>query len=54
MKKVFASGCDKRFGRDYRKGPRYLVDLLLGEATLPKKFEPEAWHKELEVYMAAE
>jgi Fe-S oxidoreductase len=33
------------------KKPRYLVDLLFAEETLPKTFEPDDWHKELEGYM---
>ena len=34
------------------KKPRYLIDLLLDEETDPQTFEPHAWHKELEDYMA--
>ena len=33
------------------KNPRYLPDLLFGEITLPKTYEPEAWHKELTDYI---
>jgi hypothetical protein len=33
------------------KHPRYLVDLLLGEETLPKTYEPDAWHAELSAYI---
>jgi Fe-S oxidoreductase len=33
------------------KQPRYMVDLLFGEPTLPKTFEPEAWHKELDEFI---
>jgi len=35
------------------KKPRYLVDLLFGEPTLPGTFEPEEWHRELDVFIAA-
>jgi Fe-S oxidoreductase len=35
------------------KNPRYLPDLLFGETTLPKTYEPEAWHKELTEYIEA-
>jgi Fe-S oxidoreductase len=35
------------------KKPRYLVDLLLGDDTLPKTFEPDEWHKELSDYIEA-
>ena len=33
------------------KKPRYLVDLLFAEETLPKTYEPEEWHKELDCYI---
>ena len=33
------------------KKPRYIVDLLFGEATQPKTFEPEEWHKELDEFI---
>lgn len=33
------------------KKPHYLIDLIFAEETTPKTYEPEAWHKELEVYM---
>ena len=32
------------------KKPRYIVDLLFGEETLQKTFEPDDWHKQLEDY----
>lgn len=35
------------------KCPRYLPDLLFGEATHPGTFEPEAWHAELDAFIAA-
>lgn len=34
-----------------RRAPRYLIDLLLGRATVPGIFEPEAWHRELDAYI---
>jgi len=34
------------------KRPRYLVDLLFDEPTLPKTFEPEAWHAEVDAFIA--
>ena len=34
------------------KKPHYLIDLLFGEETLAKTFEPDAWHKELDEYIA--
>jgi Fe-S oxidoreductase len=33
------------------KKPKYLVDLLFADATVPKTFEPDEWHKELNEYM---
>jgi hypothetical protein len=33
------------------KKPHYLVDLLFGEETIPKTFEPEKWHQELDIYI---
>jgi Fe-S oxidoreductase len=34
-----------------KRRPRYLVDLLFDEATVPKTFEPDAWHSELNIYI---
>jgi Fe-S oxidoreductase len=33
------------------KKPHYLVDLLFNENTLPKTFEPDDWHRELDNYI---
>lgn len=33
------------------KKPRYLVDLLFGEATTPGTFEPDQWHREIDEYI---
>jgi Fe-S oxidoreductase len=33
------------------KKPHYLVDLLFNEETVPKTYEPDDWHKELDVYI---
>jgi hypothetical protein len=33
------------------KRPHYLIDLLFNEDTLPKTFEPDNWHKELDMYI---
>lgn len=35
------------------KRPRYLVDLLFGEETRVKTFEPEEWHRQIEEFMEA-
>jgi Fe-S oxidoreductase len=36
-----------------KKQPRYLVDLLFNETTIPKTFEPDEWHNELSLYIEA-
>lgn len=33
------------------KRPRYLIDLLFNEKTIPKSFEPDDWHAELNEYI---
>jgi len=33
-----------------KKQPRYLIDLLFNELTVPKTCEPDDWHNELRVY----
>ena len=33
------------------KNPRYLVDLLFENETVPKTYEPDEWHKELDDYI---
>jgi Fe-S oxidoreductase len=33
------------------KRPHYLVDLLFNEETLPGIYEPDEWHKELDLYI---
>lgn len=35
------------------KGPRYMIDLLFNEETVPKTFEPDEWHKQLDEYIDA-
>jgi Fe-S oxidoreductase len=35
------------------KQPRYLVDLLFGEETVPGVVEPDLWHAELDEFIAA-
>jgi Fe-S oxidoreductase len=34
------------------KKPQYLIDLLFAEETVPRTYEPDAWHKELDDYIA--
>lgn len=33
------------------KKPRYLVDLLFGEGTIPGTFEPDQWHGQLDKFI---
>ena len=33
------------------KSPRYIVDLLFAEATVPKTYEPSEWHGELDEFI---
>lgn len=33
------------------KRPRYLVDLLFGEETVPGTYQPDPWHRELDSFM---
>jgi hypothetical protein len=33
------------------KNPLYLVDLLFANETVPKTYEPDEWHKELNDYI---
>jgi len=33
------------------KSPRYLVDLLCADDTVPKTLEPDEWHRELDEYI---
>jgi Fe-S oxidoreductase len=34
------------------KRPQYLIDLLFAEETVPQTYEPDAWHQELDDYIA--
>ena len=33
--------------------PRYMLDLLFGQATTPGVFEPDSWHSELDAFIEA-
>lgn len=33
------------------KTPHYLIDLLFENQTVPKTFDPDAWHKEIDCYI---
>lgn len=49
---VYCVSCVKSM-RIGGKRPRHLVDLLFGEETRPGTCEPEAWHAELDAFIAA-
>ncbi len=49
---VYCVSCSKSMFIGGRK-PRYLVDLLFHEKTVPKTFEPEEWHKLIDDYIDA-
>jgi hypothetical protein len=33
------------------KRPRYLIDLLFDEETIPKTLDPDLWHQELDLFI---
>jgi hypothetical protein len=33
------------------KRPRYMIDLLFNEETIPKTLDPDLWHQELDAYI---
>ena len=47
---VYCISCIKSVYIGGRK-PRYLLDLLFAENTLPGTYEPDEWHKELREYI---
>ncbi|PNX46674.1 MAG: hypothetical protein BV456_11955 [Thermoplasmata archaeon M8B2D] len=47
---VYCVSCTKALFIGGKK-PRYMIDLLFGEETVPKTFEPDQWHKELDEYI---
>ena len=48
---VYCVSCIKAMHIGGRQ-PRYLVDLLFAEETLPRTFEPEEWHAELDAFIS--
>jgi Fe-S oxidoreductase len=48
---VYCVSCSKAMFVGGRR-PRYLIDLLFGEETLAQTCEPDAWHRELEEFIA--
>ena len=49
---VYCVSCSKSMFVAGRR-PRYLVDLLFGEETVPGIFHPDPWHRELDAFMAS-
>ena len=47
---VYCVSCSKSMFIGGKK-PRYLVDLLFGEETLPGTLEPDEWHREIDEYV---
>lgn len=48
---VYCVSCVKAMHIGGRQ-PRYLVDLLFGEATHPGTFDPDLWHAEVDAFIA--
>ena len=48
---VYCVSCAKAMSLGGRQ-PRYLVDLLFGEETVPGTTDPDLWHRELDDYVA--
>jgi hypothetical protein len=49
---VYCISCTKAIFIGGKK-PHYMVDLLFGEETIPKTLDLEAWHTQLDEYIAA-
>ncbi len=47
---VYCVSCSKSIYIGGKK-PRYMIDLLFKEKTIPKTFEPDEWHKELDDFI---
>ena len=47
---VYCVSCSKSVFIGGKK-PHYLIDLLFNETTVPKTFEPDDWHAELDAYI---
>ena len=47
---VYCVSCIKALHNGGKK-PRYIIDLLFGEATGIGTFEPDAWHNELQKFI---
>lgn len=47
---VYCVSCIKALYNGGKK-PNYLIDLLFQEETIPDTFDPDEWHKELNIYI---
>lgn len=47
---VYCVSCSKSIFIGGKK-PHYMIDLLFGEETLPKTYEPDEWHSELDEFI---
>lgn len=47
---VYCVSCSKSMYIGGKK-PRYLIDLLFGEDTVPDTYEPELWHSDIEKFI---
>lgn len=47
---VYCVSCSKSVFIGGKK-PHYMIDLLFNEETLPKTYEPEEWHKEIDEFI---
>lgn len=48
---VYCVSCSKSVYIGEKK-PHYMIDLLFNEETIPKTYQPDEWHKELDDYIA--
>ena len=48
---VYCVSCSKSVYIGGKK-PHYMIDLLFDEKTVPKTYEPDEWHKELDEFIA--
>ncbi|MDF2673681.1 MAG: hypothetical protein K0R09_1946 [Clostridiales bacterium] len=49
---VYCVSCSKSMHIGGKK-PRYMIDLLFGEDTVPGTFKPELWHNEIDEFINA-
>ena len=49
---VYCVSCSKSVYIGGKK-PHYMIDLLFNEETIPKTYEPDEWHNELDEFIAS-